>query len=68
MTAFAQIRETVCNLPGPERAELAVRLLSSLDDTHHWVDDEEVDQRSAELDSGVVEGISLDKFRELCGR
>jgi len=52
----------------PERAELAVLLLGSLDDTHYWVDDEEVDNRSAELDSGTVVGVTKEEFRRLCGR
>ena len=68
MDAFAQIRNSVASLSKPERAELAVLLLGSLEDTHYWVDDEEVARRSAELDSGEVEGISRDEFRMLCGR
>lgn len=68
MSALAQIRESVVGLTKPERAELAVFLLGSLEDTHHWVDDEEVARRSAELDSGEEEGISRDEFRKLCGR
>ena len=68
MSAFAQIRESVVSLSKPERAELAVLLLGSLEDTHYWVDDEEVEHRSAELDSGEVVGVSRDEFRKLCGR
>lgn len=68
MNAFAQIRESVVSLSKPERAELAALLLGSLEDTHYWVDDEEVAQRSAELDSGAVEGISREEFQKLCGR
>lgn len=45
MSTFTEIRESVVSLSKPERAELAVLLLGSLDDTHYWVDDEEVDQR-----------------------
>lgn len=68
MSAFTQIRESVVSLSKPERAELAVLLLGSLEDTHHWVDDEEVAKRSAELDSGEVVGISKQEFNKLCGR
>jgi hypothetical protein len=68
MSTFTQIRESAVSLSKPERAELAVLLLGSLDDTHYWVDDEEVDQRSAELDSGAVAGVSKEEFRRLCGR
>jgi hypothetical protein len=68
MSAFTQIRESVVSLSKPERAELAVLLLGSLEDTHYWVDDEEVTSRSAELDSGEVVGVSKEEFKKLCGR
>jgi len=68
MNAFKQIRDSVISLSKPERAELAVLLLGSLEDTHYRVDDEEVANRSAELDSGEVAGVSKEEFRRLCGR
>jgi len=68
VSAFTQIRESVVRLSRPERAELAVLLLGSLEDTHYWVDDEEVVNRAAELDSGEVAGVSKEEFRRLCGR
>lgn len=68
MNTFTEIRESVVGLSKPERAELAIFLLGSLDDTHYWVDDEEVDQRSAEMDSGAVVGVTKEEFRKLCGR
>jgi hypothetical protein len=68
MSEFTQLRESVVGLSKPERAELAVLLLGSLEDTHYWVDDEEVESRSAELESGEVIGVSKEEFRRLCGR
>jgi Putative addiction module component len=68
VSPFTQIKESVAGLSKPERVELAVLLLGSLEDTHYWVDDEEVERRSAELDSGEVVGVSKDEFRRLCGR
>lgn len=68
MSSFAQIKESVASLSKPERVELAVLLLGSLEDIHHWVDDEEVATRSAELDSGEVLGVSKEEFKKLCGR
>lgn len=68
VNTFAQIRESVVSLSEPEKAELAVLLLGSLNDTHYWVDDAEVDQRTAEMDSGAVVGVSKEEFRRLCGR
>ncbi len=68
MSTFTQIRESVVGLSKPERAELAVLLLGSLDDAHYWIDDEEVTNRSAELDSGAVVGVTKEEFKKLCGR
>jgi hypothetical protein len=63
VSKFAEIRESVVGLSKSERAELAVLLLGSLDDTLYWVDDEEVDHRSAEMDSGTVVGVTKEEFR-----
>ncbi len=68
VSRFTEIRESVVCLSKPERAELAILLLGSLDDTHYWVDDEEVDSRSAEMDSGAAVGVTKEEFRRLCGR
>ena len=68
MTEVAQIREAASRLSAPDKAELAVFLLGSLDDTHYWVDDEELMKRGEELDSGEVKGLSPQEFREACGR
>ncbi len=68
MSTFTEIRESVVSLSKPERAELAILLLGSLDDTHYWVEDEEVDRRSAELDSGAVVGVNKEEFKRHCGR
>jgi hypothetical protein len=68
MTEVAQLREAASRLSAPERAELAVFLLSTLEDTHHWVEDGEVIRRREELDSGEVKGLSPDEFRRACGR
>ncbi len=38
------------------------------EDTHYWVDDEEVATQSAELESGEVLGVSKEEFKKLCGR
>ena len=68
MSTFTDIRESVVSLSKPERAELAVLLLGSLDDTHYWVDDAEVEKRTAEMDSGAIVGVTKEVFRSLCGR
>jgi hypothetical protein len=68
VNTFTEIRESVIGLSKPERAELAVLLLGSLDDTHYWIDDKEVDKRSEEMNSGAVVGVTKEEFRKLCGR
>jgi len=66
MAQMMEIRDAVSTLSNPERAELAVYLLSSLEDTHYWVDDEELSRRRAEMESGEVKGVSREEFRRLC--
>ena len=68
MTKVAEIREAVAVLPSGERAELAAFLLGGLDNTHYWVDDDEVRRRSSELDSGEVKGLTHEEFLKACGR
>ncbi|MEI6676599.1 MAG: addiction module protein [Verrucomicrobiota bacterium] len=68
MTEVAQLRDVVSLLSAPDRAELAAFLLSSLEETHYWVDDEEVLRRCDELESGSVRGLTMDEFRQACGR
>lgn len=41
---------------------------ATLDETHCWVDDEEVSRRRDELHSGQVKGLSLEEFKVACGR
>jgi hypothetical protein len=68
MTKVAQLKEAAADLSGPDRAELAAFLLGSLEEVHHWVDDEEVLRRREELDSGEVRGLTLAEFKAACGR
>ncbi len=68
MTHVSEIRNAAIALDTSDRAELAVFLLGSLEETHHWVDDEEAIRRRDELDSGAVEGISREEFNRRCGR
>ncbi len=68
METVADLRESASRLTSPERAELAVFLLSSLEDTYHWVDDAEVERRARELESGEVRGHSREEFLRAVGR
>ena len=68
MFEAGEIRDAAAQLPVRERAELAAFLIEGLEDTHYWVDDDEVERRQAELDSGAVRGLSADEFRKACGR
>ena len=62
------ILDTASRLTVPERAELAEQLLCGLEETHYWVDDEEVSRRARELESGAVEGLSHAGFLRAAGR
>jgi len=68
MSAVSRVREAAAQLSEPERAELAAFLLGSLEEVHHWVEDEEVLRRRDELESGEVKGLTLAEFRRACGR
>ena len=68
MSEVAQLKETASRLSVVERAELADFLLDGLDGTHHWVDDHEVMRRCQELDSGEVSALTLEEFKQACGR
>jgi|GEM_PF-1602752 len=67
MSQISELRKAATELSTPERAELAAFLLGTLNDVHHWVDDEEVARRSEELDSGAVSGLTRDEFNRACG-
>lgn len=68
MSQVAEIRKVVCHLSASDRAELAAFLLGTLDETHYWVDDDEVSRRRDELNSGQVKGLSLEEFKMACER
>ncbi len=71
MSEISQVREWPpmnTKLSEPDRAELAAFLLGSLEEAHHWVDDEEALERQRELESGEVKGLNLAEFRQACGR
>lgn len=68
MTSVMDILNTAAQLTVPERAELAEQLLCGLEETHYWVDDEEVSRRARELESGAVEGLSHAEFLKAAGR
>ena len=68
MTEVDQLQEAASRLPSPDRARLAAFLLETLEETHYWVDDEEVARRGEELDSGAVRGLTDAEFWAACGR
>jgi hypothetical protein len=68
MIEAGQIRDAASQLPERDRAELAAFLIEGLKGTHYWVDDEEIQRRRAELDSGEVQGLTEEEFWKACGR
>ncbi len=67
MSQVADLRKAVTQLPVHERAALAEFLLDNLETAPLWVDDDEVERRSQELESGAVKGLTRDEFTRLCG-
>ena len=63
-----RILKEALQLPESDRADLAGKLIDSLDDsmdegdvTPHWA--EEIDRRMRELDDGTVKGVPWDEVR-----
>ena len=67
MSGIMEIQKAAGGLSTLERAELAAFLLGTLDEVHHWVDNQEVTRRSEELDSGALRGMSREEFNRACG-
>ncbi len=65
--SIVDLRKAATELPPSERAELAEFLLGTLAEADHWMDDAEVTNRSKELDSGSVRGMTRDEFDRSCG-
>ena len=68
MTNLAEIRTKVAEIPREDRAELVAFLLGGLNDTHHWLDDEEVIRRSEEFEAAVEKGLTQEEFLKASGR
>tara|TARA_R110002049_G_scaffold228210_1_gene400407 strand:- start:464 stop:670 length:207 start_codon:yes stop_codon:yes gene_type:complete len=68
MVSIAEIQESAARLEPAERAELAVFLLDSLGLPLGQIDDSEVDERTRELESGAVCGLSHDEFMKAVAR
>ncbi len=68
MATLLEIQQEADLLSEEERAELAAHLLSSVPMTFLGADDEEVDRRDRELDSGQVTAISHEEFIRQVGR
>ena len=68
MELSPQIQQAVAQLTDAQRAELAADLIESLPNTHYWVEDAEVDRRCRELESGTVQGLTMEEFRSATRR
>lgn len=68
MTKVATLLKEASKLDLQGRAELVSSLLEDLDPEPHYISDEEVLRRHAELKSGEVEGLSQEAFWKACGR
>ena len=68
MLTFPEILKEVDQLAAEERAGLAAHLLATLPNVSENADDEEVERREAEMDSGTVKPISHSEFLRQVGR
>ena len=68
MSNLLEVQQQADRLTEEERARLAAHLLSSVSRTFLGADDDEVDRRERELDSGQVSAISHEKFIRQVGR
>jgi hypothetical protein len=68
MTSLLKIQHEADLLSPEERAGLAAYLLSSVPNTFLGADNEELDRRDRELDSGQVAAISHEEFIRQVGR
>ena len=64
MSSVDSIVSQASELSESERAAIVTRLLEGLPAADYDVSDEQVQQRRRELESGEVEDISQDEFRE----
>ena len=68
MSNLLEIQQQADRLSEEERAGLAAHLLSSVSRTFMGADNEEVDRRDQDLDSGLVTAISHEEFIRQVGR
>jgi hypothetical protein len=68
MSNLLKIQQQADRLSEEERAGLAAHLLSSVSGTFMGADNEEVDRRDLDLDSGRVTAISHEEFIRQVGR
>jgi Putative addiction module component len=68
MVTATEIREAATALSHPERADLAAYLISSLQNEPYWVEDQEVSERMAQMQSGEEKGLTRKEFWAQCGR
>lgn len=68
MATLLEIQSEADLLSEEDRAGLAAHLLASVSKTYLGADDEEVDRRERELDSGEVTAITHEEFIRQVGR
>lgn len=68
MPTLTEVRQAADELSGEEQAELAAHLLASFSSAPLGPDDEELDRRDQEMDSGLVTPLSHEEFLVAVGR
>lgn len=67
MATLAAVRKAADELPREEWADLAAHLLASFSSAPVGPDDDEVDRREIEMDTGLVTPLSHDEFLSAVG-
>ena len=68
MATLLEVQKSADELSSEEQAGLVAHLLASFSTAPPGPDDEEVDRREVEMDSGSVTGLSHQEFLSAVGR
>ncbi len=68
MATLSEVKKAAAELTGEERAGLVAHLLASFSSPPLGPDDDELDRREIEMDSGQVNVLSHEEFLSAVGR
>lgn len=68
MATLLEVQKAADGLSGEERAGLVAHLLAAFSAAPQGPDNEEIDRREIEMDSGLVKALSHEEFLSAVGR